>query len=106
MDKFLRHFPSQSKSASGENVPTVECSYFLFVVSLSLSPLYRIKLQLSCVELRWQPVAIFPHGSSNPAVWWDIFNYDPIKTTHSSVGSGAGIVVLGPPAPSRWRRDL
>ena len=99
MDKFLRHFPSQSKSASGEYVPTVECSYSLFVVSLSLSPLYRIKIQLSCVELRWQPVAIFPHGSSNPAVCEDIFNYDPIKTTHSSVGGGAEVQLSLPLSP-------
>ena len=48
------------------------------------------------MELGWQPVAIFPHGSSNPAVCEDIFNYDPIKTTHSSLGGGAGGGVVFP----------
>ena len=100
---FFGHLPisSPSISQSSEIVPALE----LFIVTIScfplplspLSPLYRIKIQLQCVQLWWQPVAIFPHGSSNPAVCEDIFNYDPIKTTHSSVGGGAGGLVLPPP---------
>ena len=50
-----------------------------------------------CVALVATCCYIFPHGSSNPAVCEDIFNYDPIKTTHSSVGGGAGGLVLPPP---------